>query len=950
MRAELEWKRKPALVVASSLLKLVFVFAGCALLQNRPLPWRPSPPPLAAMGNCASTSSSTRTEEVHAGTGPSQTGTTTAAVSQTGAVPSNNKSLNKSTSGGRQKSSERAAGGRTGSPAPTGAGVSRSGGPHTDPDSDNGTGATSGGGKHSPHLGPSKDRPPPTPILSSAKPKGAAKKDRVLANKYVAETHHTRHTSHGSSGGGLAVQVEGNTSGGEGLIASPASSPEHVPHRRPSIGGAGGNSGSALGSGAPLGLEVSAPLEGDAVSGHFLRVASSPKHASSSPKHGRHQSQGSRNERRRSRRSSEGRRLLAEAQQADQDKSGAAGGADAIRTPPFTSAPRRLTGNRDAAATPPLNPTGSARRQQSNPRRRSGQHGTTRRRTSNNGMMSRLALQFPMVRTSFLAVYRAFEKYMQYVRRAEEMVEKRRSLRAGSMLLSANTMLQLRVADESKLQDQAPLSKQSTESRIGAGQPSASQQSRAPHTGQVAHNPTASSTGADLQMDQLQPERSELGALVKAADHAASANALDRELDALSEEDLRKREIAALLAASPLPLLDVGAAEAQATTTASAAANSAAATSPTGASRGSAASSAASAAAASSSSSTAATPAAAASSTDDAAATGLVIKTIPPVPTVSANRVAALGTLTVDRLGDALQAVTGSEHPLPDAELSAIFSSADLDHSGGISFREFLVAVALGCFLKEDLERDRRAKEMEKIAATTGRASPGPVALNRMVSRPSPRTGPGQSAVAIAAGVPSPRRLDLHTDAPASSSPGHASNPSVGGQLSPKLGAQEQSAPPVVQINNLTGSPALGTPSAAASSNPNSPAATAVGSGAGASGNRRPSLLSHVSMGSISTLRTPSSSHFAEVARGFRVVYAAFREMDADRSESVERAELKRALFSAAPMKSDSALLESRFRELDFDDSGEINLAEFLYGVVSWVGLMEEDEELEQRV
>lgn len=892
------------------------------------------------MGNCSSTSSSTRTEELGPGTGPSQTGTTTAAVSQTGAVPSNNKSLNKSqksTSGGRQKSSERggAAGGRTGSPAPT-TGASRSGGPGTDPDSDNGaSGATSGGGKHSPHLGPSKDRPPPTPILSSAKPKGAAKKDRVLANKYVAETHHAHHASHGSSGGGLAVQVDGNASGADAI--SPASSPDHLSRRRPSIGGAGGNSG-GLASGAPASLEVSAPLEGDAISGHFLRVSSSPKHAASSPKHGRQGSQGSRNERRRSRRSSEGRRLLAEATQRDQDNGGAGGGADAIRTPPFTSAPRRLTGNRDVAASPPLGPTGSARRQQSNPRRRSGQQGgaPTRRRTSNNGMMSRLALQFPMVRTSFLAVYRAFEKYMHYVRKAEEAVEKRRSLRAGSLLTGANAMLQLRVADESKLQStggEAPLSKQSTESRIGAGMPSSSQQSRAPHTGQVAHNPTASATGADLQMDQ-QPERSELGALVKAADHAASAAEIDRELDGMSEDDLRKHEIAALIAASPIPLLDAGA-------------TAATSTSPT------AAASSAAAASASSSSSTAA-PATAASSSADPAATGLVIRTSPPVPTVSANSVAALGTLTVDRLGDALQAVTGSEYPLPDAELSAIFSSADLDHSGGISFREFLVAVALGCFLKDDLERDRRAKaealaraEAEKAAAA---AAPVPVALHRVASRPSPRTGPGQSAAAIAAGVPSPRRLDLHTDAPASA-PGHASHPSMGGsQLSPKLGAQEQSAPPVVQINNLTGgSPAIGATLAAASSasNPNSPAAATVG----ASGNRRPSLLSHVSTGGGSSVgvRTPSSSHFAEVARGFRVVYAAFREMDADRSESVERSELKRALFSAAPMKSDSALLESRFRELDFDDSGEINLAEFLYGVVSWVGLMEEDEELEQR-
>ena len=79
-----------------------------------------------------------------------------------------------------------------------------------------------------------------------------------------------------------------------------------------------------------------------------------------------------------------------------------------------------------------------------------------------------------------------------------------------------------------------------------------------------------------------------------------------------------------------------------------------------------------------------------------------------------------------------------------------------------------------------------------------------------------------------------------------------------------------------------------------------------------------------------------SASAFHAVARGFRVVYQAFREMDSDRSQSVDSAELKRALFSAAPMRQDLAILEQRFRELDFDASGEINLPEFLYGVVSW--------------
>jgi len=66
--------------------------------------------------------------------------------------------------------------------------------------------------------------------------------------------------------------------------------------------------------------------------------------------------------------------------------------------------------------------------------------------------------------------------------------------------------------------------------------------------------------------------------------------------------------------------------------------------------------------------------------------------------------------------------------------------------------------------------------------------------------------------------------------------------------------------------------------------------------------------------------------------------------MDTDGSGEIEAAELKRALFSAAPMRSDEALLERRFKELDFDNSRSVTLPEFLYGVVSWVGLLEDEE------
>jgi hypothetical protein len=54
--------------------------------------------------------------------------------------------------------------------------------------------------------------------------------------------------------------------------------------------------------------------------------------------------------------------------------------------------------------------------------------------------------------------------------------------------------------------------------------------------------------------------------------------------------------------------------------------------------------------------------------------------------------------------------------------------------------------------------------------------------------------------------------------------------------------------------------------------------------------------------------------------------------------------ELKRALFATAGNK-DPTLLEARFKELDFNSDGACTFPEFMYGFVSWVGFMEDDEE-----
>jgi len=87
-----------------------------------------------------------------------------------------------------------------------------------------------------------------------------------------------------------------------------------------------------------------------------------------------------------------------------------------------------------------------------------------------------------------------------------------------------------------------------------------------------------------------------------------------------------------------------------------------------------------------------------------------------------------------------------------------------------------------------------------------------------------------------------------------------------------------------------------------------------------------------------------------EIAKGFKYVEDAFHEMDVDQSNSVSIKELKTALFTMNTNQTNSLVLEERFKELDFNGDGDVELKEFLYGVVSWVGFMdgfESDDDIE---
>jgi Ca2+-binding EF-hand superfamily protein len=87
-----------------------------------------------------------------------------------------------------------------------------------------------------------------------------------------------------------------------------------------------------------------------------------------------------------------------------------------------------------------------------------------------------------------------------------------------------------------------------------------------------------------------------------------------------------------------------------------------------------------------------------------------------------------------------------------------------------------------------------------------------------------------------------------------------------------------------------------------------------------------------------------ATQNFKDKAKGFKVVEKAFKDMDDDGSNTVDAEELKKALFATA-FKSESEVLEARFKELDFNGDGDVSFPEFLYGFAQWVGFGDDGDE-----
>ena len=560
--------------------------------------------------------------------------------------------------------------------------------------------------------------------------------------------------------------------------------------------------------------------------------------------------------RRSNRRSSEGKRLVIDS---DLGANAVTNAALLIRTPtsgpvvnviPVPELPRKFS-------------DGHRRHGRERERDRAARKHSLKRRTSNNGMISRLALQFPLIRTSFLAVYRAFNRYMEIAQQAEEEV-KRRSLRRGQHIT-------------------VPLTKAQTESLTPA---------------QGGRN--------EARVTDLQLVEEEGGQLM--------------DLASVAEDEARKAEIKNILQTSGTPLLT----------------------------------------------------------------------TLPPQGETATNEVVSvknLGSLTRSKLGEAIQAITclpgsGTSDEtglkLTQDEIDKLFKLSDLDDSKSISFREFLIALAAGYFLKSDLEQlgDQHravilsgrssARGLNSIGTNEGstlhvdtrahhrHTSSSPLGVDSQYQHVRIPSGQFLSAQMVplpsdeVLPPPSPRVLQLTTDKDQTTQSTLAPHPHpYPTVVSPSRSSS--SAPPSPLFIQTHHANTLDSPVHRPSQSPTTPTPVArIQSHLRKTPSPQPNSISHQpphSVTSVVPILSLASPQHLEIQRGFRVVYQAFKDMDEDCSGMITHDELKHALFAATNLKNDAGVLEDRFRELDFDDSGEIGLNEFIYGVCSWVGINDAEEE-----
>ncbi|EEQ98709.1 conserved hypothetical protein [Perkinsus marinus ATCC 50983] len=85
--------------------------------------------------------------------------------------------------------------------------------------------------------------------------------------------------------------------------------------------------------------------------------------------------------------------------------------------------------------------------------------------------------------------------------------------------------------------------------------------------------------------------------------------------------------------------------------------------------------------------------------------------------------------------------------------------------------------------------------------------------------------------------------------------------------------------------------------------------------------------------------------HLHQIQEGLMEIVLIFREIDADDSGEIDASELRTALCNTAGMSSQNELTNARFAEMDIDSDKTVSITEFVRAFLFWSGSFEEDDD-----
>jgi Ca2+-binding EF-hand superfamily protein len=261
--------------------------------------------------------------------------------------------------------------------------------------------------------------------------------------------------------------------------------------------------------------------------------------------------------------------------------------------------------------------------------------------------------------------------------------------------------------------------------------------------------------------------------------------------------------------------------------------------------------------------------------------------------------------ITQDKLKDVLQ-VIASHKQFTDDEVKSLFALSDLDGSATISFREFLIVVACGYFLKVDPSKDADAAADTSFMSIRKGFKAIEDAFNEMDEDKSGTVDASELKRALFESTPAPAMQSA-------------------GSISPVL-AQHT----------------IGSPSSNSAATPEIVAAAArqhrKRNSLDAAPRRSSTQNANAALGGT-TSATPTTGQGA-IAAGAAASGVGTPQLQHRRTRSQSLATAQQTAET-----NHAALMAKRFAELDFNEDGSVELGEFIFGIVSWVSFMDDDDD-----